>query len=172
MANTNEKTKKKKSLGLFQSEEIEYLRSVYLNPLTDFGFKRIFLNKELLIAFLNDVVETDIKDITYLPTEGLGNYKYERTAIFDLLCKTNQGEFIIEMQLGKQTYFKDRSLFYTSHVIRKQAPRKKYWNYELKPVYIVAILDFIIFEEQRVTNEVIERVQLYRKNTGTVFFDK
>jgi len=154
-----------------QTVEEDFM-SVYINPLTDFGFKRIFLNKELLIAFLNDVVNTDIKDITYLPTEGLGNYKYERTAIFDLLCKTNQGEFIIEMQLGKQTYFKDRSLFYTSHVIRKQAPRKKYWNYELKPVYIVAILDFIIFDEQSVTNEVIEKVQLCRNNTGTVFSDK
>jgi len=76
------------------------------------------------------------------------------------------------MQLGKQTHFKDRSLFYASHVIRKQAPRKKYWNYELKPVYIVAILDFVIFEEQSVEKEVIDRVQLYRKNTGTLFSDK
>ena len=168
MAKMKDKTPVEQSL---QTLEEDFL-SVYINPLTDFGFKRIFLNKELLIAFLNDVVGTDIKDITYLPTEGLGNYKYERTAIFDLLCNTNQGEFIIEMQLGKQTYFKDRSLFYTSHVIRNQAPRKKYWNYELKPVYIVAILDFIIFDEQSVTNEVIEKVQLYRKNTGTVFSDK
>ena len=172
MATTKEQTKNNIPLSSFQAGEDEDFQSVYINPLTDFGFKRIFLNKELLIAFLNDVVGTDIKDITYLPTEGLGNYKYERTAIFDLLCKTKQGEFIIEMQLGKQTCFKDRSLFYTSHVIRKQAPRKKYWNYELKPVYIVAILDFKIFEEKSVQNEVIERVQLYRANTKTLFSDK
>jgi len=161
-----------RTLDTFTAGEDEDFSSVYLNPLTDFGFKKIFLNKELLMAFLNDIVGTEINDITYLPTEGIGNYKYERTAIFDLLCQTNQGEFIIEMQLGKQTYFKDRSLFYTSHVIRKQAPRKKYWNYELKPVYIVAILDFIIFDEKQVENEVIERVQLCRKNTGTLFSDK
>jgi len=168
MAKIKEKTPVEQSLQTLE----ENLWSVYMNPLTDFGFKKIFLNKELLIAFLNDVVGTDIKDITYLPTEGLGNYKYERTAIFDLLCHSKQGEFIIEMQLGKQTYFKDRSLYYTSHVIRKQAPRKKYWNYELKPVFIVAILDFIIFDEQSVQKFVIERVHLYRKNTGTVFSDK
>ena len=46
--------------------------SVYINPLTDFGFKRLFYNKELLISFLNDVVGTDIKDIVYRPTEGMG----------------------------------------------------------------------------------------------------
>ncbi|MDR1021684.1 MAG: Rpn family recombination-promoting nuclease/putative transposase, partial [Prevotellaceae bacterium] len=28
--------------------------AVYINPLTDFGFKKIFGDKELLIAFLND----------------------------------------------------------------------------------------------------------------------
>jgi hypothetical protein len=59
---------------------------MYINPLTDFGFKKLFLNKELMIAFLNDVIGTDIKDIQYQPTEGLGEYKEERIAVFDLLC--------------------------------------------------------------------------------------
>ena len=39
--------------------EEEIVPSVYINPLTDFGFKKIFLNKDLMIAFLNDVVETN-----------------------------------------------------------------------------------------------------------------
>ena len=151
----------------------EVIQSVYINPLTDFGFKRIFLNRELLIAFLNDVVGTDIKDVQYLPTEGLGNFIEERTAIFDLLCTTEKGEyFIVEMQLGKQTYFRDRILFYASHVIRKQAPRRKYWNFNLKAVYVVAILDFITFSEKSAKNEVIERVYLYREKAKKLFSDK
>jgi len=151
----------------------EDIQSVYINPLTDFGFKKIFLNRDLLIAFLNDVVGTDIKEIQYLPTEGLGNFIEERTAIFDLLCTTERGEyFIVEMQLGKQTYFRDRALFYASHVIRKQAPRKKYWNFNLKAVYVVSILDFITFTGENAKKEVIERVVLYREKAKTLFSDK
>ena len=151
----------------------EEIQSVYINPLTDFGFKKIFLNRELLIAFLNDVVGTDIKEIQYLPTEGLGEYMSERTAVFDLLCTTQKHEyFIVEMQLGKQTYFRDRALFYAAHVIRKQAPRKKYWNYKLKAVYIVSILNFITFTEASAAEEVIERVCLYRETAKTLFSDR
>ena len=153
----------------------EIIPSVYINPLTDFGFKKIFLNKDLLIAFLNDVIGTGIKDIQYQPTEGLGEYKDERIAVFDILCTTETDEhFIVEMQVGHQLYFQDRALFYASHAIRKQAPRKKYWNYELKAVYLVAILDFITFTENTAKNEVIERAYLYRekarKRYSRIFF--
>jgi len=153
--------------------EDEFVTSVYINPLTDFGFKKLFLNKDLLIAFLNDVVGTNIKDIQYQPTESLGEQADERTAIFDLLCTTETGEyFIVEMQLGTQVYFRDRALFYASHVIRKQAPRKKYWNYNLNAVYVVSILDFITFTEEATNNEVIERVYLYREKARKRYSDK
>jgi predicted transposase/invertase (TIGR01784 family) len=153
--------------------EDEIIDSVYINPLTDFGFKRLFLNRELLIAFLNDVAGTDIKDIQYQPTEGLGEYRDERTVIFDLLCTTGRDEYIIvEMQLGQQTFFRDRVVFYASHVIRKQAPRKKYWDYNLKAVFIVSILDFIIFPDEASKNEIIERVYLYRERAKTLFTTK
>jgi hypothetical protein len=50
----------------------------YINPLTDFGFKRIFgteLNKNLLIDFLNVILPDPhkVKDLTYLNTDHLGN---------------------------------------------------------------------------------------------------
>ena len=43
----------------------------YLNPHTDFGFKRLFgseFNKELLISFLNAMFlgKQNVKDVTYL----------------------------------------------------------------------------------------------------------
>ena len=117
----------KTNLKVVIEEEIR--QSVYINPLTDFGFKKLFLKKELMIAFLNDIVGKNIKDIQYEPTEGLGAHPRERKAIFDILCTTQENEcFIVEMQLGEQTYFRDRILFYASHAIRKQAPRKKNWN--------------------------------------------
>jgi hypothetical protein len=33
-------------------KEEKIIDSVYIDPLTDFGFKKLFLNKELLITFL------------------------------------------------------------------------------------------------------------------------
>jgi predicted transposase/invertase (TIGR01784 family) len=131
------------------------------------------MNPELMIAFLNDLVGTNIKRVAYQPTEGLGLHSGECTAVFDILCTTDKDEhFIVEMQLGKQTYFRDRALFYASHGIRKQAPRKKYWNFNLKAVYIVSILDFVIFSEKTAKDTVIERVYLYRENAKTQFSDK
>ncbi|MFW5615950.1 MAG: PD-(D/E)XK nuclease family transposase, partial [Prevotella pectinovora] len=46
----------------------------YINPHTDFGFKRLFgseFNKELLISFLNALFrgEQNVKDVTYLNSE-------------------------------------------------------------------------------------------------------
>jgi len=106
-------------------EELE--KSVYINPLSDFGFKKLFQNKELLISFLNAIIGTNIRDIEYVPNEGLGAHPRERKMIFDIHCETKNGKrFIVEMQLGEQTYFRDRALFYASHAIRKQAPRKRY----------------------------------------------
>ena len=146
---------------------------VYISPLTDFGFKKLFYNKELLIPFLNDVVGTDIKDVEYKPTECQGWFSEERTAVFDLFCTTKNDEhFVVEMQLGQQTYFRDRALFYGSHIIHKQAPRKKNWDFNLKPVYIVSILNFNIFTDRASKNRVIERACLYRESTGERFSDK
>jgi predicted transposase/invertase (TIGR01784 family) len=148
-------------------------QSVYINPLTDFGFKKLFQKKELMISFLNDIIRADIKDIEYEPTEGLGAYPRERKAIFDILCTTKEGErFIVEMQLGEQTWFRDRALFYASHAIRKQAPRKKDWNYQLKEVYVVAILNFTAFKEEEAKNIVIERVYLYREKAKMPYSQK
>ena len=50
----------------------------YINPYTDFGFKKLFgtpLNKDLLISFLNSLFEGKevVSDLTYLNGENLGN---------------------------------------------------------------------------------------------------
>ena len=50
----------------------------YINPYTDFGFKKLFgtpLNKDLLISFLNSLFEGKevVRDLTYLNGENLGN---------------------------------------------------------------------------------------------------
>jgi predicted transposase/invertase (TIGR01784 family) len=147
--------------------------SVYIDPMTDFGFKRLFYNKELLIAFLNDIIGTEIKDVKYQPTEGLGWLVEERTVVFDLLCTIENDEIVVvEMQLGRQKYFCDRAIFYSAHMIRKQAPRKKYWDYNLKAVYILSICNFVVFKEEEAKDIVIERACYHREVYNVRLSDK
>ena len=124
----------------------EGIQDKYVNPYTDFGFKLLFgtaMNKELLISFLNALLfkEEVIKDVTYLNAEHLGTQEYDRRAVFDVYCENEKGEkFLVEMQRGEQQFFKDRSVFYSTFPIREQAKRGE-WDYELKAVYVVGILN-------------------------------
>ena len=101
----------------------------YISLLTDFGFKRIFgtaMNKDLLICFLNSLFNGRqvVKDVSYLNPEHVGDIYTDRKAIFDVYCEGENGEkFIVEMQNAYQTYFKDRSLFYSTFPIREQKIR-------------------------------------------------
>ena len=79
----------------------DILNTKYINPYTDFGFKKLFgspLNKDLLIGFLNALFEEakqipgdKILDVKYLSNEMLGRSPYDRKAVFDVLCETEKG---------------------------------------------------------------------------------
>lgn len=147
----------------------------YVNPFTDFGFKKLFgsePNKDLLIDFLNQLLppQHQIQELTYARNEQVGRNEFDRRAIFDLFCTSPSGErFIVEMQRAKQNYFKDRSVFYATFPIQEQAPRGD-WNYQLAPVYLVGILDFV-FAEDKDDTEVCHRVQL-KDQINRVFYEK
>ena len=146
----------------------------YINPLTDFGFKKLFgtePNKILLIDFLNQILpDRKIKDLSYSSGEKQGLTEVDRKAIFDLYCIGDKGErFIVEMQKAKQNFFKDRSVFYASFPIQEQGKKNK-WNYKLDPVYSVGILDFI-FDDHKDEKELLHIVEL-KNQRGEVFYDK
>ena len=147
----------------------------YISLLTDFGFKRIFgtdLNKDLLINFLNSLFngEEVIKDVKYLNSENVGDVFTERKAIFDVYCENEQGEkFIVEMQNAYQTFFKDRSLFYSTFPIREQAPKGSDWNFCLKKVYVVALLNFKMSDEAFDTSDTIHTIALMDTKTNKIF---
>ncbi len=147
----------------------------YINPLTDFGFKKLFgsePNKELLIDFLNQILPErhKIKDLTYSRNEQSGHAQLDRKAIFDLYCTGESGErFIVELQKAKQNYFKDRSVYYSSFPIQEQA-KKGDWDFRLDPVYTVGILDFI-FDDHKSDSELLHFVELKNQNCE-VFYDK
>jgi predicted transposase/invertase (TIGR01784 family) len=103
----------------------------------------------------------------------LGNLETDRKAIFDIFCKTESGEyFIVEMQKAKRTFFKDRSIYYATLPIQKQA-LKGIWDFNLKSVYLVAVLDFVLFDEFEEDKEyVVEYVCLMRERTKTPYSNK
>ena len=157
--------------------------SKYINPLTDFGFKYLFGVKELLIDFLNGVldIESGIVDLTYDNTERVPHSEEERVARFDLRCTTGTGEHvIIEMQNHSQVFFKDRTVYYVTFPIQEQAPKGKDWNFMLKPVYSVNIVNFRMRDvEPQEMNKLeeseekyISYVQLIDRDTKKIFYKK
>jgi len=150
----------------------------YINPFTDYGFKKLFgeeLNKDLLLDFLNELLKEEqgqITNLTYLKSEHLGATEIDRKAIFDLYCENEKGEkFIVELQKTKQNFFKDRTVYYSTFPIREQAKRAD-WDYELKAVYTIAILDFIFDADKSETNKFRYDVKLTDVDTNKVFYDK
>jgi len=153
-------------------------KSIFINPFTDFGFKKIFgeePNKDLLIDFLNELLReqnVSIKNLTYKKTERLGVSDIDRNVVFDLYCENEAGEkFIVEMQKAKQSFFKDRTLFYSTFPIQEQGIKGEGWDYKLKAVFAVAILDFTFDDADR-DKAIVNRVQLMDKKSCKVFYDK
>ncbi|MFT3949301.1 MAG: Rpn family recombination-promoting nuclease/putative transposase [Agriterribacter sp.] len=149
----------------------------FIDPLTDFGFKRIFgsePNKDLLIAFLNELFKGRkvIKDLVYNPQENNGPAQYYRKTIFDLTCTGADGEtFIIEMQRAEQKFFTDRAIFYTCSKLYEQGQKgNRYWDFELKEVYFIALMDFKF--EGSSSEKYLHRVRLAEEETGKAFYSK
>lgn len=157
---------------------MRYTEERYISLLTDFGFKRIFgtnPNKDLLIDFLNSLFDGEqvVKNVTFLNSEHVGDVRTDRKAIFDVYCENEKGEkFIVEMQNASQKYFKDRSLYYATFPIREQAKKGEVWNYELKHVYVVALLNYDMTDSAFAQDTINHDIGLLDKQTHKVFNDK
>lgn len=149
----------------------------FIDPLTDFGFKRIFgsePNKDLLIAFLNELFNGRkiIKDLVYNSQEQNGPAAHFRKSIFDLTCTGADGEtFIIEMQRASQKYFIDRAIYYAASKIHEQGAKgKASWDFELKEVYFIALMDFNF--DHSPPEKYLHWIHLTEEETGNTFYQK
>ncbi len=126
----------------------------FIDPLTDFGFKRIFANEEhknITIDFLNSILqlEVPIVSITFQNLEKGGYSKDEKKSIFDIFALDSDGrEIIVELQRTNQEFFVDRSIFYTAKQVVNMGIQGS-WNYKLQPIYFIAILDFNHFQDRK-----------------------
>jgi predicted transposase/invertase (TIGR01784 family) len=154
------------------------MKAKYINPFTDFGFKKIFgeeASKPLLMDFLNALLpeEHTISDLTFKNTEQLGQTESDRKAIYDIYCENDRGEkFIVELQKAKQNYFKERTVYYSTFPIKEQAEKGE-WNYNLNAVYCIGILDFTFddYAAEPERSDVIHTVKL-KNQYGNIFYDK
>jgi predicted transposase/invertase (TIGR01784 family) len=147
----------------------------YIDPFTDFGFKRIFGSEEskpLLISFLNDLlpIEDKIISLNFNKNEYAGMLQEDRKAIFDINCTDEKNNhFIVELQRAEQTYFQDRALYYTSFPIQEQATRGS-WDFQLTPIYFVGILNFIVndFDD----DNYLHYGQITDRDTNKIMYNK
>ena len=154
----------------------------YINPFTDWGFKRLFgqeFSKDLLINFLNDLFEGEfqIKDVTFKDKEQLGDTNDLRGCIFDIYCVTDDDKhFIVEMQNRWVPFFVNRSIYYASKAFVAQ--RKKFDEagvrtavlYQFVPVYVVCIMNFMPREHE--VTKFRTDVALREKSSDSMFSDK
>ena len=143
----------------------------YINPHTDFGFKRLFgseCNTELLISFLNTIFhgKQNIQKVTYINSES-------RSGFFVVRCENDKGEkFIVEMQNVYQEFFKDRTIYYSTFPIREQAQRGGDWDFHLNPVYTIGLLNFNFADGLENAKRWHHEVKLMEVDTHEVFYDK
>ncbi len=128
----------------------------FLDPKNDLAFKKIFgteKNKDILIHFLNDVIEFDegahIQDVVFLKTVQDPEIRAQKTSIVDILCKDEKGNrYIVEMQVAREKGFEKRAQYYASKAYASQMNDGGKFH-TLKSVIFVAITDFIMFPRKK-----------------------
>lgn len=161
---------------------------LYINPMTDYGFKRIFGDEGITKAFLNDLLKPNpkIQAVTFLNKEEQAENDDNKGVVYDIRCELEDGkEIIIEMQNREQVYFRDRIVYYLSRSItpqgfkgsienpekknKKGEPMKEPWDFQLHPVYGIFFLNFSI---EGLKPCMVRTVRLKVEETGEVFNDK
>lgn len=126
----------------------------YYNIKYDVSFKKVFgneKNKDITISFLNDILRYEgdkiIEDLEILNGDQLPHAKDRKSCAIDVMCRDKAGkQYIIEMQLLKQTGFAQRLEFYASKAYSEQLFQGEEYN-TLRPVVSIAITDFIMAPE-------------------------
>ena len=155
---------------------LRLLNQTFINPLTDFGFKKLLANeqnKDILIRFLNAFLSDHIgviTDLTYLQTEQIGITGTQKQVRFDLYCKIQDGSHvIIEMQNAWQKFYANRSLMYSSRAISRNVKRGDR-KYDIPRVISFNIMGFNM-PEFKGRDRYFWRIQL-KDNDNEIFSDR
>ena len=117
--------------------------------MTDFGVKKLFCSDRrgaerllaLLRTYLPDKMD-GVTNITFLPTELLGETEKNKRVTFDIYGVTNDKKYVIvEMQRGQQTFFANRVITYNCRVISNNVERGD-MEYNIPTVISFIIMDY------------------------------
>lgn len=157
---------------------------VYVNLMSDFGFKRIFGDsscKPLLINFLNALFHGDIvvDDVVYDNVERQPLLPEKRGLRYDIYCHSPHDSnpdkasrhFIIEMQNENQKHFEERAIYYTSYSIYRQGEKGGDYDFALVPVIGIFVMAFD-WERERRNDRMVERKGYVDLDTHELFCDK
>ena len=104
---------------------------IYINPKTDFGFKRLFMEGVRAKIRLLDLLKTffpiplrHVNRIVLDPSELLGDTEQEKRIVLDILATIDdKTEALIEMQRALMEHFAERSIFYACRLVSKSLNR-------------------------------------------------
>lgn len=146
----------------------------FINPKTDFAFKKIFgsaQSKDILISFLNAILydaKPTIQDLTILDPYQAPRIVGMKDSFLDIKAKlADSTTVIIEMQVLNTFGFEKRVLYNAAKSYSTQL--KQGDNYHLlNPVIALTVTDFDMFEHN---SSVISRYCLMDKTTFTEYSD-
>ena len=160
-------------------------KAVYADLRNDFMFKKAFSQKDIMIPFLNDILETDkIQDIVYRNVEQLGFDAESAKVYYDIYCHCAGGkDFIVEMQCSPQKYYRERMIFYSTYPLQHQyveakaeyeklpEPKRPFrFTYKLYPVYIISITEFALeHEADWPEDSFVSRYSIRENSTGELY---
>ena len=148
------------------------LDNVEFNGLNDFIFKEIFKNKHILVAYLNVLLDLDLReeDIEYQHTEMKMDIKAKGTR-FDILITLYKSRINLEAQklnLGNE-YQNHRKIHYAS-LLHSNAYNSGEIYKELRRTYVIFLLDYSFNNSEEIyhitkyhnlsTNEVYDDIEI------------
>ena len=146
----------------------------FLNPKTDFAFKKIFgseQSREILLSFLNAILQLEspyrIADLQILDPYLAPKIHGMKDTYLDVRAQDEQGKwYIIEMQVLNVAGFEKRVLYNACKTYAGQIQRGEDYHL-LTDVIAITITDFTMFENQP---SVISKYRL-RADDGHVYSD-
>jgi predicted transposase/invertase (TIGR01784 family) len=148
--------------------------SVYINPKTDFAFKKIFGSKEskdILISFLNAILYNEqdaIQDLIILDPYQAPRIKGIKDSYLDVKATLQDGKtVIIEMQVLNVLGFEKRVLYNAAKAFSIQLGVGEDYTL-LNPVIALTITDFEMFAGN---DRIISRYRLKEKEDLTDYSD-
>lgn len=150
------------------------MAAVFINPKTDFAFKKIFgskQSKDILISFLNAILYNEqdtIQDLVVLDPYQAPRIQGMKDSYLDVKATLDDGKVvIIEMQVLNVLGFEKRVLYNAAKAFSIQLGVGEDYSL-LNPVIALTITDFEMFED---SPRIVSRYRLKEKDDLTDYSD-